>query len=89
MINGLTGAATPLTLNADFAVIASNVPPGTASSYAVVGATTPLQLDVLSPSSPTPIYTDSDPNIPGNSVYTLFMLGDASSRRSHLLQRDH
>jgi hypothetical protein len=81
MVNGLTGAATPLTLNAAFAVIASNVAPGAASSYAIVGATTPLQLDVFATSSPTPIYSTPTPlSLPGNSVFTLFMLGDASTK---------
>jgi hypothetical protein len=85
LVNGLTGAATPLTLNAAFAVIASNIAPGAASSYAVVGATTPLQLDVFAASSSTPIYSTTSTgsgaplSLPGNSVYTLFMLGDASA----------
>ena len=85
MVNGLTGAATPLTLNAAFAVIASSVAPGAASSYAVVGATTPLQLDVFNTISPTPIWSTTTTGsgtpfpLPGNSVYTLFMLGDASA----------
>lgn len=85
MVNGLTGAATPLTLNAAFAVIASNVAPGAASSYAVVGATTPLQLDVFNTISPKPIWSTTTTGsgapfpLPGNSVYTLFMLGDASA----------
>lgn len=93
MINGLTGAATPLTLNAAFAVIASNVAPGAASSYAVVGATTPLQLDVFATSSPTPIYSTTTTgsgaplSLPGNSVYTLFMLGDAAARPPIVLLR--
>ena len=85
MVNGLTGAATPLTLNAAFAVIASNVAPGAASSYAVVGATTPLQLDVFATSArrrstaPRPPVRARRSALPGNSVYTLFMLGDASA----------
>jgi len=85
LINGLTGAATPLTMNAAFAVIASNIAPGAASAYTVVGATTPLQLDVFAASSPTPIYSTTTTgsgaplSLPGNSIYTLFMLGDASA----------
>lgn len=85
LINGLTGAATPLTLNASFSVIASNVAPGTASTYAVVPSTTPLQLDVFSASSSTPIYSTTTTgsgapiSLLGNSVYTVFMLGDASA----------
>ncbi len=57
MVNGLTGAATPLTLNAAFTVIASDIAPGAASSYTVLSAATPVQLDVFTPSSPTPIYS--------------------------------
>jgi hypothetical protein len=88
LLNGLTGAATPLTLDANFGVVASNVTPGTASAYAVVGASLATRLDVISPSSPTPLYSESNLNVPGNAVYTLFMLGDAGAP-IHLLQRDH
>jgi Domain of unknown function (DUF4397) len=84
MVNGFTGAATPLTLNAAFAVIASNIVPGAASSYTVLSAATPIQLDVFTPSSPTPVYTTVGTGtgaltLPGSSVFTLFMLGDASA----------
>ena len=88
LINGITGAATPLTLDANFAVIASNVMPGTASAYSAVGSSVYTRLDVFSPSSPTAIYSESTLNVPGNAVYTLFMLGDAAAP-IHLLQRDH
>nr|MDQ2735385.1 hypothetical protein [Pseudomonadota bacterium] len=88
LLNGITGAATPLTLDANFGVVASNVAPGTGSPYAVVGASLATRLDVISPSSPTPLYTESNLNVPGNAVYTLFMLGDAGAP-IHLLQRDH
>ena len=90
LVNGLTGAAPPLTLNANFGVVASNVAPGTASAYGVVGASVATRLDVLSPSSPTPLYSESNLNVPGNAVYTLFMLGDAGAAKPIvLLQRDH
>ncbi|MGZ5250988.1 MAG: DUF4397 domain-containing protein [Caldimonas sp.] len=88
MINGVTGAATPLSLDVNFAVVASNVTPGSASTYAVVTAGTATHLDVTSPASLTPIYTTNpDLSIPGNAVFTLFMLGDASAP-IHLLRRD-
>jgi hypothetical protein len=87
MVNGLTGAATPLTLNAAFAVVASNVAPGAASPYGVLSAATPVQLDVFTPSNPKAIYSTANTPpgtgapllLPGNSVFTLFMLGDASA----------
>ena len=82
LVNGLTGVVTPLTLLANFGVVASNVAPGTASAYSVVGASQGAsqgtRLDVLSPFSPVPLVSQSNLNIPGNAVYSLFMLGDAS-----------
>lgn len=89
LLNGVTGAAVPLTLDVNFAVVASNVVPGTASSYAVVAAGTSgtlTHIDVTSPASLTPIYT-ADVPIPGDAVFTLFMLGDASAP-IHLLRKD-
>jgi uncharacterized protein DUF4397 len=91
IVNGLTGSAQPVTLDAAFAVIANNVQPGTASPYALVASSTALQIDVFVPSSVTPIYTSSSSStplsLPGNAVYTLFMLGDAGSPIA-LLRRD-
>lgn len=90
LINGVTGAAPPYTLEANFQLVASNVAPGSASTYATVaaGTGTVTRLDILTPSSPTPIFTDAMLNLPGNAVYTMFMLGDAGAP-SHLLRRDH
>lgn len=88
LLNGLTGAATPLSLTANFAVVASNIAPAAVSSYSVVGATSTLRLDVTTPSSPTSIYPGGAAlTVPGNAVYTLFMLGDAAAPVP-LLRRD-
>jgi hypothetical protein len=87
LVDGLTGAASPLTLDAAFAVIASNVLPGAVSPYAVVASSTALRIDVFSPTSLTPIYSDPALSVPGNAVYTLFMLGDAATPIP-LLRRD-
>jgi hypothetical protein len=87
LLNAVTGAASPLTLDAAFAVIASNVVPGTASPYAAVASSTALRVDVFSPASLTPIYSDPALSVPGNAVYTLFMLGDAATPIP-LLRRD-
>ena len=88
LLNGLTGAASPLTLTANFAVVASNIAPAAVSSYAVVGATPTLRLDVTTPGNPTSIFPGGAAlTVPGNAVYTLFMLGDASAPVP-LLRRD-
>lgn len=86
LYNGLTGAQTPLSLAANFAQVASNVPPGAASSYASIVASTATRLDVDSGSGN--VYSESALNVPANGVYTLFMIGDASAP-VHLLRRDH
>jgi len=80
MINGVTGAAVPLTLVVNFETLASSVPPGTASPYSVKTATVQdTQIEVTSPNSLTPIFSKNDASLPGSSVFTLFMLGDASA----------
>lgn len=94
LLNGVTGAAVPLTLDVNFAVVASNVVPGSSSNYAVVSAGTAgalTQIDVTSPSSLTPVCCGAAQSIPGNAVFTLFMLGDAvvsPNQQTHLLRRD-
>ena len=85
LFNGLTGAATPLTLTADFSVVASNVQPGTASAYSIIASNTSMRLDVTS--STQSVYSESGLNVRGNSVYTLFILGDATAP-AHLLRSD-
>ena len=80
LINGLTGAAVPLSMDVNFQPVASNVQPGAASAYTVLPVTplTPAQISVTSPSNPTAIYSVAA-SLPGSAVFTLFMLGDASA----------
>lgn len=85
LFNGLTGTAPALTLSADFAVVASNAVPGTASAYAIIPSNTSMRLDVTSATQS--IYSESGLPVRGNAVYTLFMLGDASAP-AHLLRSD-
>ncbi len=87
MVNGVTGAATALTLNADFSVIASNVQPGQASGAALVTGNTAMRLEVTSPQTQQSLYLQTALSIPGGGVYTLFMLGDAAAPVG-LLRRD-
>ena len=80
LVNGVTGAAVPLTLVVNFETLASGVLPGTASPYSVKTATVQnTQIEVTSPSSLTPIFSKNDASLPGSSVFTLFMLGDAGA----------
>lgn len=77
LVNGLSGAAPAATLTADFNVLASNVPAATASTYGLVNASATMQIDVTPPVTTTPLFANA--NVPGGSVYTLFMLGDATA----------
>jgi len=90
LINGLTGAAQPLTMDVNFGNVASNIQPGAASAYAVLGQSVATQISVTSPSSLIPIYP-VPPNttvaIAGGQVFTLFMLGDAGASTG-VLRRD-
>ncbi len=85
LFNGIVGTPSPLTLTADFAVVATAVAPGAASGYAVIPSSTSVRLDVTS--ATTVVYSESGINVPGNAVYTLFMLGNAPAP-VHLLRRD-
>jgi len=91
LLNGLTVGAQPLSLDAAFAVLASNVAPGTASPYSVIASSTALQLDVFGSNSLTPVWSSSSLSaplsVPGNAVYTLFIFGDAA-HATGLLRRD-
>ena len=86
LFNGLTNSASPLALSADFAQVAVNVAPGSASGYSTIAASTSVRLEVTSNSGT--IYVESGLNVPGNAVYTLFLLGDASAP-VRVLRRDH
>ncbi len=87
LINGLTGTASGLTLEADFNPVASNVLAAVASAYGTVTANSSMELDVTSALSSAPIYSRSDLNVAASSVYTLFMVGDSSAPQG-LLRRD-
>jgi hypothetical protein len=87
LVNGLTGTASGLTLEADFNPVASNVLPAVASAYGTVAANSSMELDVTSALSSTPVYSRSDLNVVASSIYTLFMVGDSSAPQG-LLRRD-
>ncbi|MCE9658978.1 MAG: DUF4397 domain-containing protein [Burkholderiales bacterium] len=78
LVNGLTGAtAGPLNMDVNFANVANNTLVGTASPYSVLSATVAAaQLSVAPSSTLTPLYGPVSVTLNGNSVFTVFMLGD-------------
>lgn len=65
----------PLTLSVDYAALLSDVPPGTASDFAVGSADSSAQIDVTSTSGVTSLFSASTVNLQSLGVYTVFMLG--------------
>jgi hypothetical protein len=78
LVHGVSGLADPLTLTADFSVIAGSIAQGNASAYGNVNGGAAMRLDVSSPLTTTPLYSLSDATLTARSLYTLFMLGDAA-----------
>lgn len=87
LVNGLTGSASTLSLTVDFALLASNVAPGTASSYRSVAANSSLRLQVDSPLSATPVSLQTGLTIAAGGVFSVFVLGDPASPVT-VLRRD-
>ena len=89
LVNAVTGTLSDLTMTANFAPVATNVTPGTVSDYGLVAASTGMQLEVTSPLKQTPLYTSPilGLNIAGDSVYTMFMMGDFGAPQP-ILRRD-
>ncbi len=65
----------PLTLSVDFAALVSDVPVGTASSFATGTANTTARLDVTSSAGIDSLFSETDVNLQSFGVYTVFMLG--------------
>ena len=79
LIHGVTGAVIGLTLNADFSVLATNIQPAHASTAALLNGDGAMRVEVTSSVSQQSLYLQTDLNIPGSGVYTLFMLGDSAA----------
>lgn len=87
IVNGLAGSSAGLSLTVDFALLASNVTPGTASAYKTVAANAALRLQVDSPLSATPLSLQTGLNVTGGGVFSVFVLGDAAAPVT-VLRRD-
>ena len=77
LLNGLTGTATPLTLKADFSVVAQSVDVGQISLFANVAASTTMRLDVSSPTT-SAVSTLTGVTVAAKGLYTMYVLGDAT-----------
>lgn len=73
------GTDNTLTLVKDYVGVASNVAYGNASSYTQVTTATEARVEVTSPLSTTPLFLAEDVALPSRGVFTVFMLGGAST----------
>jgi Domain of unknown function (DUF4397) len=73
------GVDSTLTLVKDFVSVAGNVAYGNASSYSQVTTAAQARIEVTSPLSATPLFLAEDVELPSRGVFTVFMLGGAST----------
>ena len=69
----------PLTLSIDYLALASDVASGNVSTYATINSNTSVRIDVNSASGVNALFSATDVNLQGQSVYTVFMLGGNTS----------
>lgn len=79
LLNGLSAGNVGLQMSIDFTLAASNVVPGSVSSYKTVAGNTNMRLEVNSPTSSTPISLQTGLPVAGGGVYTVFVLGDVNA----------
>jgi len=87
LVHGVSGLASPITLTADYAAVATDVAPNTASTPASMAASTTLRIEATSPAVAGSMFLATDVTLQAGRVYTLFMLGDTSASAG-VLRRD-
>lgn len=79
LVNVLNGLDGTISLSADYVSVGDNVSFGDASTPASVTASASTRLEVTTPLRTTALYAATDVSIVAQKVYTLFVMGDASS----------
>lgn len=79
LVHALATIDANLTLTASSTRVASEVPYGTASLYSSQTPNDLADLSVTSPLSATPLYTAEDVPLEANTVYSFFMMGEATA----------
>jgi len=69
------GGTAPLTLSIDYLALASDIASGSVSPFATTNANSSVRIDVNSAAGVTSLFTATDVNLQGQSVYTVLMLG--------------
>lgn len=78
LVNGLATSTESLSLTASGLPVASAVLPGTASAGTEVASSAAAELSVRAAGAAQALYTNTDPKLAANGVYTVFVLGDSA-----------
>ncbi|WP_157264017.1 DUF4397 domain-containing protein [Azohydromonas aeria] len=87
LLHGVVGLGTTLSLSADYGAVASEVAYGTASAPTGLVAGDDIRLEVTSSASSAALYLATDVTLAAGHVYTVFLLGPATSPTG-VLRRD-
>jgi len=88
VLNGMSGLASAVTLNADFSPVAQEVAVGQASTPAQIAAGTDIELDVVNASTGAPLFSKTSVSLVSGNVYTLFMSGGGTAAVNGTLKKD-
>jgi hypothetical protein len=69
----------PLTLSVDYLALAADQPAGGASAYAALNSNATARVDVTAAAAESALFSATDVNLQGQSVYTVFMLAGNSA----------
>lgn len=87
LVHGVSDFTSPITLTADYSAIATDIAQNSASTPASTTAGTTFRLEATSPASTSSLYLATDVTLVAGRVYTVFMLGDATTPTG-VLRRD-
>jgi hypothetical protein len=79
LVHGVNTLSGSMTLTADYSAVANDVLFATASTSAGVPASTTYRLEATSASTTAQLYLATDVTLQATRVYTVFMLGDATT----------
>ncbi len=88
LLNGMSGSAAPITLNADFSPAAQETAVGQASAAAQIEGGTDYELDVVNAASGATLFSKTSVSLQAGNVYTLFMSGGGTAAVNGALKKD-
>jgi hypothetical protein len=88
LLNGMSGLASAITLNADFSPVAQEIAVGQASAPAQMSGATDYELDVANSSTGAALFSKTSVSLVAGNVYTLFMSGGGTAAVNGTLKKD-